>query len=185
MSTPWPTALLVVSDRAARGERADETADALRPVLAAHGFDLTHLGVVPDERGAIAAAIESAARDHAAVFTTGGTGVARRDVTPEATRDVLDLEVPGLGESMRAKSLAITPHALGSRALGGFVGAALVLNLPGRPSGAIECFLFVAPALSHLIRVRRGPVPDASHGDADVAGGSTRGGAGGPTPTPG
>lgn len=169
MSSPWPTALLVVSDRAARGERADETAEALRPVLAGHGFDLVHVRVVPDERDAIAVALHASARDHAVVLTTGGTGVALRDVTPEATRDVLDVEVPGLGETMRARSLAKTPHALGSRALGGFVGGTLVLNLPGRPSGAVECFLFVAPALSHLIRVRRGPVSDGSHGEADRA----------------
>ena len=154
MSSPWPTALLVVSDRAARGERADETAEALRPVLAEHGFDLVHVRVVPDEREAIAVALHASARTHAVVLTTGGTGVAARDVTPEATREVLDVEVPGLGETMRARSLEKTPHALGSRALGGFVGGSLVLNLPGRPSGAVECFLFVAPALSHLIRVR-------------------------------
>lgn len=167
MSSPWPTALLVVSDRAARGERADETAEALRPVLAEHGFDLVHVCVVPDEREAIAVALHASARTHAVVLTTGGTGVAARDVTPEATREVLDVEVPGLGETMRARSLEKTPHALGSRALGGFMGGSLVLNLPGRPSGAVECFLFVAPALSHLIRVRRGPVSDSSHGEAD------------------
>lgn len=178
MSYAWPTALLVVSDRASRGERADETAEALRPVLARHGFDLVHVRIVPDEREAIEVALEASARDHAVVLTTGGTGVALRDVTPEATREVLDVEVPGLGETMRARSLAKTPHALGSRALGGFLGATLVLNLPGRPSGAIECFELVAPALSHLIQVRRGPVADASHAAADQARGQV-------TPPPG
>jgi molybdopterin adenylyltransferase len=167
MNTPIPTALLVVSDRAARGERADATADLLRPVLKEHGFELGLVGIVADERAAIAAWLTAAAPHHGLLLTTGGTGVAARDVTPEATRDVLDLEVPGLGETLRARSLARTPHAVGSRGLGGFVGRALVLNLPGRPSGAVECFLFVAGALGHLIRVRSGPVPDASHGAAD------------------
>ena len=167
MSAAVATALLVVSDRAARGERADATAALLRPVLEARGFDLREVVVVADERSGIAAALRAAAADHALVLTTGGTGVAARDVTPEATADVLDLEVPGLGETMRARSLERTPHALGSRARGGFLGSSLVLNLPGRPSGAVECFLFVAPALAHLIRVRAGPVTDGSHGEAD------------------
>lgn len=160
------TALLIVSDRAARGERADATAAALRPELEARGFSLATVAVVADERAAIAAWLRAAAPGHQLLLTTGGTGVAARDVTPEATRDVLDLEVPGLGETMRARSLARTPHALGSRALGGFLGTTLVLNLPGRPSGAVECLQFVADGLGHLIRVRAGPVPDASHGAA-------------------
>lgn len=162
-AAPLRSVLIVVSDRAAQGLRPDATAALLRPALADQGYDLAEVVVVPDERGQIAAAIRAAAVHAALVLTTGGTGVAPRDVTPEATRDVLDLEVPGLGEEMRRRSAALTPKALGSRALGGVLGRAVVLNLPGRPEGALECFGFVAPALAHLSALRRGPVTDASH----------------------
>jgi molybdopterin adenylyltransferase len=159
-----PATLIVVSDRAARGERADATADLLRPVLEAAGFALVEVEVVPDERSEIAAAIERAAESTPLVLTTGGTGCGPRDVTPEATRDVIDVEIPGLGEEMRRRSVASTIHALGSRALGGLLqGEAVVLNLPGRPEGAVECFGFVAKALAHLVAVATGPVADGSH----------------------
>jgi len=156
--------LIVVSDRAAQGLRADGTAALLKPVLEARGWELSEVKVVPDERDQISAAIRAAAARAPLVLTTGGTGVAARDVTPEATRDVLEAEVPGLGEEMRRRSGALTPKGLGSRALGGVLGHAVVLNLPGRPEGAVECFGFVAPVLAHLVALRRGPVPDASHG---------------------
>jgi molybdenum cofactor synthesis domain-containing protein len=160
---PLATALIVVSDRAASGERPDGSAALLRPALASRGFELVEVVVVPDERVAIASAIRTAAERVPLVLTTGGTGVAPRDVTPEATRDVLDLEVPGLGEEMRRGSAASNPKALGSRGLGGVRGKAVVLNLPGRPEGAVECFGLVAPVLTHLVALRRGPVADASH----------------------
>jgi molybdopterin adenylyltransferase len=170
VTRPLSTGLVVVSDRAAAGTRADRTADLLRPVLAAAGFSLDETVVVPDERRAIAAAVRGLAATRAVVLTTGGTGVARRDVTPEATRDVLDLEVPGLGEEMRRRSAATNPKALGSRATGGVLGSAVVLNLPGRPEGAVECFGHVAGALAHLVALRAGPVPD----DAHAPGGTSR-----------
>lgn len=165
------TTLIVVSDRAARGERADTTADLLRPVLAASGFELASMVIVPDERDAIAAAIREGARHTQLVLTTGGTGVSPRDVTPEATRDAIEVEIPGLGEEMRRRSVERTVKAIGSRALGGVLGAAIVLNLPGRPEGAVECFRFLVGALGHLIELRQGAVPDASHGpDAPASG---------------
>ncbi len=165
MSRPAPlsTALIVVSDRAAAGTRADRTADLLRPALAAQGFSLDEVVVVPDERPQIGEAIRRLAAARTVVLTTGGTGAAPRDVTPEATRDVLDLEVPGLGEEMRRRSAASNPKAILSRAVGGVRGTAVVLNLPGRPEGAVECFGHVAAALAHLAALRRGPVPDESH----------------------
>ena len=158
-----PTVLIVVSDRAASGERPDGSAALLEPALRARGFELVEVVVVPDDRARIAAAIRAAAARVSIVLTTGGTGVAPRDVTPEATRDVLDLEVPGLGEEMRRQSALVNPKALGSRGLGGVLGHAVVLNLPGRPEGAVECFGHVAAVLGHLAALRRGPVPDASH----------------------
>ena len=158
-----PTSLLVISDRAASGERKDETAGALRIPLESAGFQLVAVDVVPDEREAIAKAIRNAAAVTDLVLTTGGTGISDRDVTPEATRDVLEYEIPGLGETMRNRSLAKTVHAMGSRALAGVLGRAVVVNLPGRPQGAVDCFGYVAPALPHLVAVRRGPVTDESH----------------------
>lgn len=162
MSTP--TTLLVISDRAASGARKDETAAALAPLLGAHGFEPLEVRIVPDERGQISAAIQEAAGRSSLILTTGGTGVSLRDVTPEATRAVIEYEIPGLGEEMRRRSLEKTVHALGSRALAGVLGAAIVVNLPGRPQGAVECFGFVVAALPHLLAVRRGPVSDESHG---------------------
>ena len=158
------TTLIVVSDRAAAGERADATADLLRPVLEERGFELATVQVIPDEQVEIAAAIGLAAEETPLVLTTGGTGCGPRDVTPEATRDAIDFEVPGLGEEMRRRSVEQTIHALGSRALAGIVsGEALVVNLPGRPEGAVECFGFVAKALPHLVAVAPGPGADDSH----------------------
>ncbi len=158
------TTLIVVSDRASSGDRADGTAELLRPVLAEGDFILAEVVIVPDERSAIAAAIGRAAETTPLVLTTGGTGVGPRDVTPQATRDVVDFEVPGLGEEMRRRSLDQTVHALGSRALAGVVGGeALVLNLPGRPEGAVACFGYVAAVLPHLVAVLSGPVADESH----------------------
>lgn len=155
--------LVVVSDRAAAGTRPDTSAALLRPALAAAGFALCEVVVVADERPAIAQAIRDGARRAALVLTTGGTGVGPRDVTPEATRDVIELEVPGLGEEMRRRSMATQPKALGSRALGGVLGSSVVLNLPGRPEGAVDCLGYVGGVLRHLCALRRGPVSDASH----------------------
>jgi len=155
--------LVVVSDRAASGERADRTADLLRPALGDAGFEVLRVVIVPDERAQIAMALRHAAAEAALVLTTGGTGVAPRDVTPEATRDVIDYEIPGLGEAMRSGSARRTVHAWGSRALAGVFGRSLVVNLPGRPEGALECFQILAPVLPHLVSVRRGPVSDESH----------------------
>lgn len=158
-----PATLLVISDRASRGERRDASEAVLRPVVERAGFALESVEVVPDELRAISEAIVRAAARTALVLTTGGTGVAERDVTPEATRDVLELVLPGLGEEMRRRGRESTIKALGSRAIGGVRGRAVVLNLPGRPAGAVESFEAVAGALLHLVRLRAGPVPDASH----------------------
>jgi molybdenum cofactor synthesis domain-containing protein len=157
------TALLVVSDRAASGARPDATADLLRPALASAGFSLDDVEVVPDELPRIEAALRSRVGRCDLLLTTGGTGVAPRDVTPEATRRVIEREVPGLCEEIRRRGAATNPKAIGSRAVAGTVGTTLVLNLPGRPSGAVESFGVVAGVLAHLIDLLRGRADDASH----------------------
>ncbi len=163
---PVPAALLVVSDRAAAGTRPDATAALLAPVLAAAGFRLVDVVVVPDEIPAIEAALRARLDVVRLLLTTGGTGVAPRDVTPEATRRVIEKEVPGLVEEIRRRSALTNLKALGSRAVAGTAGRTLLLNLPGRPAGAVEAFGFVAPVLGHLIALLGGPVDDTAHAPA-------------------
>jgi molybdenum cofactor synthesis domain-containing protein len=153
-------ALVVCSDRAASGARGDETAARLRPLLEGAGHALATVRVVADDRAAIEEALRELARSHALVLTTGGTGIAPRDVTVEATRAVVEREIPGLGEAMRAKSFAATPTALLSRATAGTLGKALIVNLPGSPKGAVECLDVVLPVLGHGARLLAGGVAD-------------------------
>lgn len=152
--------MLTVSDRASRGAMADESGPAVRRLLAGAGFDVSEVAVVPDERDRIAAFLVAAARDHELVVTTGGTGLAPRDVTPEATRSVLDYEVPGLAELMRTAGIRKTPLAALSRAVAGVRGRTLVVNLPGSVRGATESLEAILPVLPHAAALLRG---DAGH----------------------
>lgn len=148
-------AVLTVSDGVHAGEREDASGDALEELLAAEGFEVERR-VVPDERDEIGAAISELAADALLVLTTGGTGFAPRDVTPEATRAVLDREAPGIAEAIRADALARTPHALLSRGVAGLRGGTLVVNLPGSPGGCRDGFAVLRPALEHGLRLAAG-----------------------------
>ncbi len=159
--------LILASDRVSRGERQDRTADGVRSVLAAAGVELAAVLAVPDERQLLADAIRAACRDVPLVLTSGGTGIGPRDVTPEATRDVIEREIPGLGEAMRAASFATVPTASLSRATAGSIGRSLVVNLPGSPGGARDCLAAVLPALLHGARLLAGAVKDCAD-DPDV-----------------
>jgi molybdenum cofactor biosynthesis protein B len=147
-------AVLTVSDRVSRGEAEDRSGDALAELLQADGYDVARR-VVPDEATEIAAAIEELADGAAVVLTTGGTGLAPRDVTPEATRTVLQREAPGIAEALRADSLAKTPHGLLSRAVAGVVGRTLVVNLPGSTGGCRDGYAVLRPALGHALSLLR------------------------------
>lgn len=151
-------AVLVVSDRCARGEMEDATGPALREALAARGAELVEAGVVADEQEVIASALVRLSDDLGAdvVFTCGGTGLGPRDVTPEATEAVLDRQAPGLAEAMRWASLARTPNAMLSRAAAGLRGRTLIINLPGRPRGAVECLEVVWPVIGHALEMIAG-----------------------------
>jgi molybdenum cofactor synthesis domain-containing protein len=147
--------VLTVSDGVHEGSRLDASGDALDELLRAEGFEVARR-VVPDDRDTIAAALVELAADAGVVLTTGGTGFAPRDVTPEATRGVLDREAPGIGEAIRADALRRTPHALLSRGLAGLRGAALIVNLPGSPGGCRDGFAVLLPALRHGLELAAG-----------------------------
>jgi molybdenum cofactor synthesis domain-containing protein len=145
-------AVLTVSDRVSRGEAEDGSGDTLEGLLRADGYDVTRR-LVPDETDEISAAIRELADGAALVLTTGGTGLAARDVTPEATRAVLDREAPGIPEALRADSLAKTPHGLLSRGAAGTVGRTLVVNLAGSPGACRDGYAVLKPALPHALKL--------------------------------
>jgi molybdenum cofactor synthesis domain-containing protein len=148
-------AVLTVSDGVAAGVREDRSGDLIAQLLAGEGFEVER-EVVPDEREEVAAAIERLAGDARLVLTTGGTGVAPRDVTPEATRSVLDREAPGIAEAIRADARAKTPHGLLSRGVAGVRGHTLVVNLPGSTGGCRDGFAVLRPALRHALDLLAG-----------------------------
>lgn len=145
-------AVLTVSDGVAAGVREDVSGDTLEELLRGDGFDVVRR-VVPDEREEIWAAIRDLAADARVVLTTGGTGVAPRDVTPEATMGAIEREVPGIAEAIRADSVSKTSHALLSRGVAGTIGETLVVNLPGSPGGCRDGYEVLRAALPHALRL--------------------------------
>jgi molybdenum cofactor synthesis domain-containing protein len=144
--------VLTVSDRVSRGLADDRSGDALAELLRADGYTVARR-VVPDDVERIATAIRELAAAADLVLTTGGTGVAPRDVTPEATRTVLDRDAPGIPEALRRDSLEKTPHGLLSRGVAGVAGSTLVVNLPGSPGGARDGYAVLRPALPHALEL--------------------------------
>jgi len=157
-------AVLTISDSASLGSRVDRSGPAVRARLEQLGWRVTVMEVLPDESAEIAARLATLADGGqlAAIFTTGGTGVALRDVTPEATRSVIDREIPGLPELMRAKGRQSTPLAVLSRAVAGTRGRVLIVNLPGSPKGAIESLDAIVELVPHVLDLLRGQTEHAA-----------------------
>ena len=158
--------ILTLSDRSARGERPDESGPALVALLQAKGWSVTRQALLPDEELAIREILISWADSNEMdlILTTGGTGFSPRDMTPEATRAVIERETPGLAEAMRAASLKITPHAMLSRIVTGIRKRTLIINLPGSPKGALENLQVVIPVLPHAVQLlQEDPSSESTH----------------------
>lgn len=150
-------AVLTVSDGVHLGEREDTSGDLLEELLRGEEFEVARR-VVPDDRDTISSTIAELAEEALLVLTTGGTGFAPRDVTPEATLSVVDREAPGIAEAIRADAASRTPHALLSRGVAGLRGRTLVVNLPGSPGGCRDGFAVLRPALRHGLELASGDV---------------------------
>ena len=151
-------AVLTISDSASNGKRADASGPAVRERLEQLGWSVSVVETIPDEVEQISDRLATLADGGqlSAIFTTGGTGVAPRDVTPEATRTILDREIPGFGEMMRARGLEATPLAALSRSLAGTRGSVLIVNLPGSPKGAVQSLDAIVELVPHVLELLRG-----------------------------
>jgi molybdenum cofactor synthesis domain-containing protein len=156
--------VITLSDKGARGERKDQSGPIIAAMIESQGMVVIDRRIIPDEKEMIRRFLLECcdARQVDLILTTGGTGVGPRDVTPEATREVIDKEIPGMGEAMRRASAAVTPHAMISRALVGIRGRTLIINLPGSPRGARENLAVLLPALPHAIEKIKGDERDCA-----------------------
>ena len=159
--------ILTISDKGSKGQRQDKSGEAIRDMVASIG-KVVKYEIVPDEKDIIAAVLRDWADSGKVdvILTTGGTGLSKRDVTPEATLSVIDREVPGIAEAMRAKSLEKTPMAMLSRAVAGQRGQCLIINLPGSTKAVRECLEVILPALPHAVEIIKGEVTEHSVQDA-------------------
>jgi molybdenum cofactor synthesis domain-containing protein len=176
LSRPIRAAIVTLSDKASAGLREDGSGPLLRELLTAMGAEVHEPIVIPDEQRQIETVLVTLADAEGfdLVLTTGGTGLAPRDRTPEATRVVVDRLAPGFVEAMRARSLEVTPHAMLSRAVAGMRGKTLIINMPGSPKACREHFAVIAPALEHAIETLRGEAFECAAPEEEGRGGTSR-----------
>lgn len=161
--------ILTVSDKGARGERRDESGQVISTLITSIGAEVKYYEIVPDETDVISVKLMDwveAGID--LVLTTGGTGLSPRDVTPEATMDVIERPAPGLAEAMRSESLKTTPFAMLSRGVAGVRRNTLIINLPGSPKAAQECLSVIIPVLSHAVEILKGTVSECATNDVHL-----------------
>ena len=158
--------ILTISDRSSLGERADSSGPTLANAAEQHGWCIACTAIIPDDRQTISSTMSDwcdSAEGPDVILTTGGTGFTPRDVTPEATLEIIERSAPGMAEAMRLASLKITPHAMLSRGIAGIRGRTLIINLPGSPKAALENFEVVTPVLPHAVELLKNS-PDAEAG---------------------
>jgi len=156
-------AIITVSSKGAVGKRVDESGPAIREALEAAGIKVVHTKLVSDGVTPVGNAIREASQKANVVITSGGTGLSPNDMTPEATRRVIDREAPGIAEALRAHSLTKTPHGMLSRGVAGTLGAALIVNLPGSPNAARESLEVLIPVLAHAVELLAGESGEGGH----------------------
>jgi len=164
MGKEFPTGVLTISDKGSQGKRVDESGKAAVSLLQGEGFSVVQMKIVPDDRQRIAKTLaEWVDKDCLSlIVTSGGTGLSPSDVTPQAMKEVIDFEVPGMAEAMRAESLKKTPHAMISRAMAGVRKRCLIINLPGSPGGVKDNLSVVLPALKHALEKLGGDMSDCA-----------------------
>jgi molybdopterin adenylyltransferase len=161
--TVLTAAVVTISTKGAVGKRVDESGPAIRAALEAAGIKVVHTKLVADGVTPVGNAIREASQKSNVVVTSGGTGLSPNDMTPEATRRVIDREVPGIAEALRAHSLTKTPHGMLSRGVAGTIGATLIVNLPGSPTAALESLEVLIPVLAHAVELLAGESGEGGH----------------------
>jgi len=155
-------AILTLSDKGSKGQREDTSGPAIEKLISKIDAEIVHSEILPDEKSLIKKKLMSLCKKADLILTTGGTGVSPRDVTPDATREVIQYEIPGMAEAMRAEGLKKTPYAMISRAVAGVRGETLIINLPGSPKAVEENLAVVLPVLSHVIEKIKGSTEDCA-----------------------